>query len=138
MTYPAVDTSVIIRLLSGDDLQKQQRCQALFEQIEQGTVAVAAPVTVIADAVYVLSSSRLYNQSREQVAQLLTPLVRLPAFHVQARSAVLAALHLYGATPHLDFGDAFLAASLLQAGSAHVYSYDTDFDRLPGIPRLEP
>ena len=138
MTHPFIDTSVIIRLLTGDDPDKQQRSRELFERVEQGKLGLAAPVTVIADAVYVLSSSRLYKRPRDEVAALLTPLVRLPGFHVQNRRAVLAALQLYGTTSKLDFGDAFLATSMQQAGSTTIYAYDTDFDRLAGITRNEP
>lgn len=138
MSYPSIDTSVLIRLLTGDDMEKQARSRALFERIERGELTVTAPVTVIADAVYVLSSPRLYHRSRDEVAALLTPLVRLPAFHVQSRRSVLTALQLYGTTPRLDFGDAFLAALVQQTHSPVVYSYDTDFDRLAGVKRQEP
>jgi len=138
MSYPSVDTSVIIRLLTGDDPEKQARSKALFERIEQGTLAVVAPVTVIADAVYVLSSRKTYKRSREEVAALLLPLVRLPGFHVQSRRAVLSALQLYGTTRGLDFGDALVAASALQIDSPVVFAHDTDFDRIAGITRREP
>jgi predicted nucleic acid-binding protein len=138
MSYPYIDTSVIIRLLTGDDPKKQARSRALFQQVEQGKISVATPATVIADAVYVLSSKRLYNRPREHVAALLSPLVRLPGFHVQGRRAVLAALQLYGTIASLDFGDALIAAAMLQARSPAVYAYDTDFDAVPGITRREP
>ena len=138
MSAPVLDTSVIIRLLTGDDPAKQARARALFERIERGELTVAAPVTVIADAVYVLASRRLYKLPPAEVAALLTPLVRLPGFHVQGRRAVLGALQLYATTPKLDFGDALIAAAAQRSGGSVVYSYDTDFDRLPGIVRQEP
>jgi len=138
MRYPSLDTSVIIRLLTGDDPEKQARSKALFRRVELGDLAIAAPATVIADAVYVLSSPRLYNRPRDEVAALLAPLVGLPNFHVEGRRAVLSALQLYGRIPKLDFGDALIAAHAQQSHSPIVYSYDTDFDRIPGITRQEP
>lgn len=54
MAHPFVDTDVIIRLLTGDDPDKQQAARKLFEQVAQGTLTLAAPDTVIADAVFVL------------------------------------------------------------------------------------
>src|SRR5436305_9917093 len=99
MTVSVLHTSVIIRLLTGDDPAKQARARAFFERIERGELTVQAPVTVIADAVYVLTSKRLYNLPREQVAALLTPLVRLPGLHMQGHRSVLAALQLYATTP---------------------------------------
>ena len=107
MAYPFIDTDVIIRFLTGDDPQKQASAAALFTRIEQGQLTVAAPVTVIADAVFVLHSSRLYNKSRADVQALLTALVGLPHFHVQQRWIVLRALDLYGSS-HSGFGDAML------------------------------
>lgn len=137
MSLPFVDTDVIIRLLTGDDQMKQTAAKALFERVEQGAFTLAAPVTVIADAVYVLSSARLYHLPRTQVSALLSPLVRLPYFRVRNRRAVLRALDLY-ATTNLDFGDVFIAASMEQLGSQVLYSYDKGFGQLSGIQRQEP
>src|SRR5437762_5747483 len=129
MPYAFIDTDVIIRFLTGDDLIKQERAARLFEQIEQGKLTVAAPYMVIADAVYVLSSPRLYNLPRHEVASLLIPLVRLSGFRVKDRRTVLAALALYGSGAiKLDFGDAMIAASMQQSGSDTLYSFDADFD----------
>jgi predicted nucleic acid-binding protein len=139
VAYPFIDTDVIIRFLTGDDLVKQERAAKLFEHIEQGTLTVSAPDTVIADAVYVLASPRLYNLPRGDVAALLTPLVRLPQFRVKNRRTVIAALTLYGHGPFkLDFGDALIVASMQQSGSNTVYSFDTDLGKIPGIIRQEP
>jgi predicted nucleic acid-binding protein len=137
MNLPFIDTDVIIRFLTGDDLKKQAAAAALFEQVEQGTITVEAPDTVIADAVYVLSSPRLYHVARNEVQELLTTLVRLPHFRVQNRFCVLRALELYGST-NLDFGDTLIIASMEQQNSQTLYSYDTGFDRIKGITRQEP
>lgn len=137
MTHPFVDTDVLIRLLTGDDPQKQAAAKALFERVEQGAMTVSAPDTVIAGAVYVLSSPRLYSLPRTQVAALLTTLVRLPHFHVQQRKTVLRALELYAAT-NLDFGDVMILAAMEQAQSQLLYSYDKGFDRMANITRQEP
>lgn len=139
MPYPFVDTDVIIRLLTGDDAVKQQRAANLFKQIERGDLIATAPVTVIADAVFVLSSRRLYNLPRQEIASALSDLVRLPHFRVKNRRAVLDALAIYGSSSFkVDFGDAFIVASMKQSASNEVYSFDAHFDRMPGINRIEP
>jgi predicted nucleic acid-binding protein len=137
MTQPFIDTDVIIRFLTGDDPEKQSAASSLFDQIEQGLLTVAAPDTVIADAVYVLCSPRLYHIARSEVQELLSPLVRLPHFQVQNRHAVLRALELFGSTK-LDFGDTLIIASMEQQKSSILYSYDADFDGFNGITRQEP
>lgn len=137
MSEPFIDTNVIIRLLTGDDPVKRNEAAALFQAVEEGRIAVAAPESVIADAVYVLSSPRLYNLPRAQVAALLSPLVRLPGFKLPNRRALLAALERYAAS-YLGFGDALIVASMEQAGSKVVVSYDADFDKIQGVTRHTP
>src|SRR3990172_9629683 len=137
MSDPFVDTDVIIRLLTGEDKKKQADAVALFEAVEAGQQQLVAPDTVIADAVYVLSSPRLYHKPRPEVQSLLTPLVRLAGFRVQNRRTVLRALDLY-ATTKLDFGDALIVAALEQRGSRVLYSYDQGFDRISSITRRTP
>jgi predicted nucleic acid-binding protein len=138
VTIPFVDTDVIIRLVTGDDNEKQERALQLFQQVEAGTLTVAAPDTVIADAVYVLASPRLYGLSRTEVAEILGALVRLTHFRVENRAVVSEALRRYAATRHLDFGDAMILATMQGQGASVLYSYDTDFDRHPDFVRREP
>lgn len=138
MSIPFVDTDIIIRLLTGDDPVKQADARALFESVEQGELTVAAPDTVIADAVYVLRSRGLYNLPKSEIAELLIPLVSLPGFRVTNRRAVLAALRLYADHPQLDFTDALIIAMARQSDLPVVYSYDRDYDRIEGITRREP
>ncbi len=49
----------------------------------------------------------------------------------------LHALDLYAETA-VSFADAFNAAYMKGRGLADIYSWDTDFDRIEGIRRLEP
>lgn len=137
MSDPFLDTDVVIRFLTGDDLAKQAQAAVLFQAIEGGQLSVEVPVTVIADAVYVLSSKRLYNLPRAEIEALLTPIVRLRGFKVQPKRAVLRALQLFGSMP-LDFGDCFIVGSMEQRGSTTVFSYDRDFERITTIRRQEP
>lgn len=137
MSDPYVDTDVIIRLLTGDDPHKQQAARALFESVEAGQLTLAAPDTVIADAVFVLSSPRLYAQNHSQIAAMLGRLVRLPSFKVANRGIVLDALDIY-AGQNVDFGDAMIVASMHNHESTRLYSYNADFDRFGDVKRLAP
>jgi predicted nucleic acid-binding protein len=137
VSEPYLDTDVILRLVTGDDPAKQAHAAQLFQDVEDGKLTVCAPVTVIADAVFVLCSKRLYNVPRPQAAAALTRLVRIPGFKVDRRRTVIAALSLFGST-RLDFGDCILVASMREAGLTVLYSYDTDFDRFAPITRQEP
>ena len=137
MTTPFVDADVIIRLITGDDPIKRKASAVLFEQVEHGTLQLATPVTTVADCLYVLCSPRLYNFSRPEAVSRLLALVRLPNFRLGQRRTVIRALEIYAAA-NIDFGDAMIAASMVESGADVVYSYDTHFDRLPGITRKPP
>lgn len=137
MSVPYVDTDVIIRLVTGDDPVKQAAARALFRAVEDGQLTVAAPYTVIADAIFVLASPRTYRLPRAEVAAILAPLVQLPHFLVEHKRAVLRALSLYGSVA-LDFGDALLVAAMEREGATDLYSFDRDFDRFPWLNRSEP
>ncbi|MDO8573536.1 MAG: PIN domain-containing protein [Candidatus Daviesbacteria bacterium] len=132
-----IDTDVIIRLLTGDDEQKRKDAKALFERVEQGDLILYAPDTVIADAVFVLSSPNLYDLPRSQIRDLLQILLHYPNFKVENKQAVIKALDLY-ADKNIDFGDAMLAVLTLETPEKIIYSYDHDFDKISGIKRKEP
>lgn len=133
----AVDTDVVIRLLTGDDPEKQRRAAALFESAGRGEVELAIPSTVVADAVFVLVSPRLYALDRHAAAQMLLSLITLPGVEPEHRDRTLEALATF-AESNVDFGDAYLAAFARELPEPAVYSFDKDFDKLSGIRRLEP
>lgn len=134
---PYVDTDVLIRLLTGDDQKKQEAASNLFEKVEKGELVLSAPDTVIADAVFVLSSSKHYNLSRIEIRGLLVSLLRYPKFRVENKQVVIKALDLY-VDKNIDFGDAMLAVLTCESQDKLIYSYDHDFDKISGIKRREP
>ncbi|MGH2457621.1 MAG: PIN domain-containing protein [Chloroflexota bacterium] len=137
MNVSYVDTDVIVRFISGDDPVKMRAATTLFTAVEEGKQTLSCPVTVIADAVYVLTSRHLYALDRGLVASALSALVSLPRFRVAQRPIVQRALDLFAGT-RLDFGDAMIVATMEHAGVATLYSYDGDFDRFSTIQRQEP
>ena len=132
-----VDANVFLRYLTRDDPEKAQACLALFRQAERGEVTLFTTETIIAEIVYVLSSPRLYNLSRQDVRNRLTPLLTLPGLRMPKRAIVLRALELYEAQ-NVDFEDALAVAHMEQLGIEEIISYDRDFDRFPQVTRVEP
>jgi predicted nucleic acid-binding protein len=132
----ALDTDVIIRLLTGDDPEKQARAEQLLESAERGDVELWLAATTVADAVFVLTSRRLYAVARGEAAELMLSFVTSPGVSCDQRDVVLTALELFSRF-NIDFGDAFIAASALRDDSP-VYSFDRDYDKIPGLRRIEP
>ena len=132
-----LDTDVIICLLTGDDPAKQGRAKALFEAAAAGGIDLFVTATALADALFVLTSPRLYGVSREAAAEMLSALLSSPGVHLEHERRMFSALSVYRETS-LDFGDAYAAAAAMDLEDPLVYSFDRDFDRLTGVRRLEP
>lgn len=102
----AVDTNVLVRLLTADDPDQTARAAALFER-----EAVLIPKTVLLETEWVLRYSY-----RLDAAGVLTGFVRLlglPSVTVEDEAAVADALALY--ERGVDFADALHLSSAKQA-----------------------
>jgi predicted nucleic acid-binding protein len=130
-----IDTNIIIRFLTGDDPKKQEASASLFARVEKGELHIVVPELIIAEAVHVLSSPKLYNLNRQDVAALLTPLLQIPNLAVQNRQTLIRSLHVYADTKALDFPDEYIIAAMEQTKATTLFSFDTDFDDLPFITR---
>ena len=132
-----IDANIFIRHLTNDVPEKAQACLELFQKAQRGEVALTTSEAVIAEVVYVLSSKQLYHLPREEIRKLLYPLLSLSGLKLTHRKVYLRALDLYATYP-IDFEDAVVAAQMERQGVTDLYSYDRDFERVPGITRLEP
>src|SRR5207302_7444569 len=106
-----LDASVFIRFLTGDDLEKQQAAQAFFERIEKKEVLAYTTDITIYSVVFVLASPGYYNKSREEVRDLLSPLISLENLKTSNRRTLLRALDIYATHP-IDFIDAVSKATM--------------------------
>jgi len=132
---PALDANVILRFLTNDVPEQARACAVLLEKVERGEQRVWLPDLVLADVVWTLE--KFYRQSKETIADLLVPLISLRGLRCSSKESALLALSLY-ARHNIDWTDAFVAAQLLAQRTPTVYSFDRDFDRVPGISRIEP
>jgi len=130
-----VDTNIFLRYLTRDDEQKAEQALALLRRVERGEEKIATSVMVIFETVFTLQHS--YGVAREQTRQLLSDILSLRGLRVPGKSVLLRALDLYSNT-NISFADAYNAAFMEASAVSEIYSWDTDFDKLPGITRLEP
>ncbi|HEY7063160.1 MAG TPA: PIN domain-containing protein [Chloroflexota bacterium] len=133
-----LDANVILRYLTGDDPVKAAACLALFRRAEAGTEEITTCEAVISEVAYVLSSRAHYGLSHPDVSARLRPVIAMRGLRLPHKRTYLRALDVYAAHPALDFEDALIAAYMERDRLTELYSYDTDFDRLPGITRVEP
>lgn len=134
-----LDTNIILRFLTRDDEQKAMACLALFQRVERGEEEVVLGEAILTEVCYILSSSRqAYRLNREEIRARLLPILNLRGLRLPGKRLYLRALDLYVQYPALDIEDAISAARMEALGIREIYSYDTDFDDIPGLTRLEP
>jgi predicted nucleic-acid-binding protein len=114
----AVDTNVLVRLLTGDDAKQAAAARALFE---------AEPIwiakTVLLETGWVLGS--LYGFEESAVCDAFTKVLGLKNVHVEDEPAVAAALAL---TAHgIELADAMHLSS--RPSGAEFVSFDKSFVR---------
>lgn len=134
-----LDTNIILRYLTRDDEAKARRCFELFQRIQQGKERVYASEAIITEVVYVLSSTRNpYRLNHEEIRARLLPILTLRSLKIPQKLLYLRALDLYASSPFLDIEDAVSLAHMERQGIKEIVSYDTDFDRLKTVRRVEP
>lgn len=131
-----VDANVFLRHLTSDHVDHSTRALAFFERVLTGEIIVTTSEAVIAEVVHVLSS-RIYNVGRSEIVGAVTSIVEMPNMHIPHKEAYFEALACYGSS-RLDFVDCLNIAHMKRQGITEIVSFDRDFDRFPGITRVEP
>ena len=132
-----LDSNVILRYLTRDDPKKAEDCYELFQKVKRGEIELTTCEVVIAEVVYVLSSHSLYNLPRDQICSLLLPIINLYGLKIPQKRLYIRALDMY-ASKNIDFEDALSFAHMEKRQIKEIYSYDSDFDKLEELRRLEP
>lgn len=136
------DTNIFLRYLvqpvTEIDRVRAEACRELFERVSAATEEITTSEAVLAEIVDVLTSPRQYGLSPVDVVARLKPIVALPGLKLARKRLYLRALDIYASHTRLDFEDAITAAIVERMQPAELYSYDTDFDRVPGVSRIEP
>ncbi len=136
MTTPRfLDTNILLRYFTASDPAKAEASRALLERVERGEEKVVISPLVIFETVFTLQ--RTYKVPRQRIREMVGDLLSLPSVQLAQKGLCLQALDLY-VVHNISFADAYNAAYMLSRGLAEVYSWDTDFDRLTGIKRIEP
>lgn len=132
-----LDSNIFLRHLLNDDPVKAPACRELLRAIEQGkTVAWTTPL-VISEIVFILSNPKTYALDRATIRDLVLPLLSLSNLKIERRRFYPRIFELYVSLP-IDYVDACHAALLEYYRQDSLYSYDSDFDRIGGLTRLEP
>ena len=118
-----LDTSVIVRYLTGDPPDMFERATQIIEKADDLKVTEG----VLAETAFVLSS--VYQMPRSKVVDLITALVKRANLSIYAlnKSLVLEGLIMCRPSGRVSFADAMLWAAARTDGASAMYSMDERF-----------
>ena len=109
----AIDASVVVRYLVGDDKTQAAAATELFRAAQAGKVKLVLPTSTIQETVYVLE--RIYNLDAAAIAPKLISLLTIHNVATPDAGWIMDALQFYR-EKNSDFGDALLCAYAHQEG----------------------
>jgi len=112
-----LDTNVLIRYFTHDDPETGRRAFDLVALVDRGEEVVILSHLVLFEVIFTLQKT--YQIERPNILTWLEAL----AIFVES---------------NISFADVYNAIFMRRAGVAEVYSWDSDFDRLPWVTRVEP
>ncbi len=130
-----LDTNVILRYLTLDSAPKARKCESLFQRVSSGKEALFTSALVIAEVVWVLEKA--YKLSKTEITGLIQKILNTPHIECDEKDILMAAAGLYH-LKNIDFIDAYNAILMQSKNIEAIYSYDTHFDRIPPLKRIEP
>ncbi|MFP5307331.1 MAG: PIN domain-containing protein [Gammaproteobacteria bacterium] len=124
----AVDTNILVRLLTRDDARQVRAAEAF--------VAPGAWVShlVLAETAWVLDS--VYELDAKAVATAVEMLLNHRELVMQDADVVEAALRHYRNKPALGFSDCLVAEIARKAGHLPLGTFDLELAKLDGVQRL--
>ncbi len=132
-----LDTNIFLRHLLNDIPDQAAAAHRLITAIERGNVLAWTSPLVIAEIIFVLESPKTYHIARETLRTQLLPLLGLANLRLERKQLYPRIFSLYVSYP-IDYIDAYQAAILEQYHQRELFSFDRDFDALPGLTRREP
>ena len=124
----AVDTNVLVRLITRDDLHQTALAEAFIRP------GAWISILVLAETMWVLSA--VYGRSAAELTAALEMLLDHRSLAVQDPDAVTEALNLYRAKPSLGFSDCLILQLARKAGHLPVGTFDRALAKVPGTHKL--
>lgn len=130
-----IDTNIFLRHLLQDHPIHSPKASAFLKKIENGEIRVRTNDIVIFEVVFTLDRS--YKKSKNDIQEAFLPLVLLPGIVLPGKRKFKRVFELYS-TLNLPFADAYHAVLMEQTKLGQIVTFDHEFDRIPGIVRIEP
>ena len=124
----AVDTNVLVRLLTRDDAKQVAAAEAFVAR------GAWVPHLAIAEATWVLAS--VYDRDPQAIAAAVEMLLSHEHLTVQDSDAVVAAIARFRQQPRVGFSDCLMLEIARKAGHVPFGTFDRDLGKIDGVQRL--
>jgi predicted nucleic-acid-binding protein len=124
----AVETNVLVRLVTGDDLKQA----AAAEKFVSGGAWVSH--LVLAETIWVLAT--VYDREPSALAQTVDFLLKHRDLTVQDADVVIASLVHYRNKPSLGFSDCLVLEIARKSGHVPMGTFDRTLGKLEGAERI--
>jgi predicted nucleic acid-binding protein len=136
-----VDANVLILFYTGanspipENRRKAQDAANLLARVERGDETIVLTTTILYEVIFLLQ--RAFRIPRPDIRQRMVDLLSKRNVRLVNKRRMREALDIY-ATTGLSIVDALTVAEMRAAKVNELYSWDTDFDRIPDIRRIKP
>lgn len=124
----AIDTNVLVRLVTRDDAKQVAAAEAFVAR------GAWVPHLVLAEATWVLVS--VYERGPEAIATVVEMLLNHQHLTLQDPEVVAAAVERFRRRPALGFSDCLVLEVARKAGHLPLGTFDRDLGKLDGVERL--
>ncbi len=124
----ALDTNVLVRLLTNDEPRQALRAQQALDQAQSAGSQCWVGQVVLCELVWVLN--RAYGYGLTQCQQALTAVLAFPGLRVEGLAVVLAAVKTWGEHGG-DFADHLIGHQMGGLGCRAVLTFDRKAAKLP-------
>lgn len=126
-----IDTNLLIRFFTGDDLKKAEAVKDLLSGLS-GKVFI--PDVVFAECIWVMQS--VYNLDKSTISEKLTPIIESPG--VLTGKEVMSLALMIWVKENIDYIDAYILAIASEIGADKLYTYDKKLAKSAEIEVSEP
>ena len=124
----AVDTNVVVRLLTGDDASQTEAASRFIEK------GAWVSILALAETTWVLRT--WYQRSAAEIADAIETLLGNTDLTFQDSDIVAAALDLFRSRPSLGFSDCLMLHIARKAGHLPLGTFDRALGRVDGAHKL--
>ena len=125
----AIDTNVLVRLVTKDDESQYKKAQAFVEKHQPVLVTQLS----VLELVWVLMSR--YNLNKDRTCRVVEALLETRELNIQAPAILEAALKTWKKS-RADFADCFILETVIDASESPLGTFDIALGKLAGCKQL--